>query len=328
MLTNPLLRDLIKLFEISNAEISSGDGQHTLGIPAWNLRRYADLTRQQLADWFTLVGYADYCFAPYYEEDVDVEIEVDDSGSLGYRCPETYRWHSVTEDEIAIYTPKTELFLHTIADLLEIPQAFRGGIDKAVIENTLWKLGKVRIGRSEVDVWIAKRFCRNDRAVYTHLERPEIPELGILLTTGNGVSDMLRRPKRFQIVSLLEVLWPSSGAVTFDRSLIDCVITHSVPSEQEPMSPIMFNEFTKTLTLNNHPTPWVIGGEKQVAAIRYMVEQAKKGRWELTAAEILNAAHGGQQYGRSRRMQNLFSGNEVWLNYIHSIKKGVYGFKV
>jgi len=327
MMTNQLLRELVQLFEISNSEVSSGDGQYTRGIPAWRLRRYASINGQQSSNWFTLVGYADYCIAPCYDEDVEVVVEYDDElGGYGYRCPETFKWRRIAEENLAIYEPKTDRLLHAIADIIDIPQAFRGGIEKPVIENLLWKLGKIRIGRADIDVWMCKRFCQNLGVVYDYLERPAIPELGILLTCGGPIADMLRRPKRFHIVRLLDMLPTNSDTAAIDQTIIALLTTRSETAVLDSSCPVNFNELTNTLTLHNHPEPWVIKGPLQIKAIRYMAEQAIKGRWDLPAGEILNAVYGTQKVGRSRRMQDLFKSNAQWRSYITNRENGIWGF--
>jgi len=66
--------------------------------------------------------------------------------------------------------------------------------------------------------------------------------------------------------------------------------------------------------------------QRQAAAIKYMVEQANKGKWELPAAEILGSVYGTQNLGRSRRMQDLFKSNSQWRDYITNHEKGIWGF--
>lgn len=65
-------------------------------------------------------------------------------------------------------------------------------------------------------------------------------------------------------------------------------------------------------------------------AVAYMYEQAQHGRWELEASEILAAAYPERRTEESRKglkMQNLFSGNEMWREFIVNPEKGKYAFK-
>jgi hypothetical protein len=91
--------------------------------------------------------------------------------------------------------------------------------------------------------------------------------------------------------------------------------------------PVHFDEYTNTLTIRTKIKPWTIKGERQAAAVRYMFEQAINDRWILPAAEILDAAYADKKTARSQRMQNLFSGNTDWEDYIDNPEKGKYGFR-
>jgi len=94
-----------------------------------------------------------------------------------------------------------------------------------------------------------------------------------------------------------------------------------------PVLSVHFDEYTNTLTIRTKTKPWTIKGERQAAAVRYMFEQATNDRWILPAAEILDAAYADKKTARSQRMQNLFSGNTDWEDYIDNPEKGKYGFR-
>ena len=84
------------------------------------------------------------------------------------------------------------------------------------------------------------------------------------------------------------------------------------------------------LRIRTKTETWVIKGEKQHKAVSYMYEQAQLGRWELDASEILAAAYPERRTEESRKglkMQNLFSGNEMWREFIVNPEKGKYAFK-
>ena len=62
--------------------------------------------------------------------------------------------------------------------------------------------------------------------------------------------------------------------------------------------------------------------------VRYLFEQFKNGRRWVPAGEILADVYGTKESGRSRRMQNLFSGNTFWQDYIVNNDDGEYGFNL
>jgi hypothetical protein len=327
-LSTQLLLDLIKLFEQSVQQVVDEDGQLLTGIPGWKLRQYEALDVEQISEWCDCIGYAGYYPAPYGNEHYDVDvIQDDESDNYLYRCPETFRLRSIEPAEIAIYSPREELFLNAVADLLDIPMVHRSGIAQPDIQATLWRLGKVRVGHMLTDVWVARGLVFSLEAVFQRLQQTDLSDLGIILTTGNPLSRIITVPRHYRVVPIKEVIDSTQNVARIDMERISRLVNGANFIDENPMSPVHFDEFTSTLTIRTNPTPWVIRGPKQAAAIKYMVEQSNKGRWELTAAEILNAAYGAQSIGRSRRMQNLFSGNEVWRDYITSHRKGFWEFQ-
>ncbi len=91
--------------------------------------------------------------------------------------------------------------------------------------------------------------------------------------------------------------------------------------------PVHYDAARRILKIKGKPD-WYIGGERRPLAIRYMYEQAKKGRWELPAKEILAATKIPGQRGGATRMQSLFSNSLEWEDYIVSPKRGYYCFNI
>ena len=71
-----------------------------------------------------------------------------------------------------------------------------------------------------------------------------------------------------------------------------------------------------------------IKGARQAAAVKYLYEQARNGRWLVGAGEILAAAYPDKETGKSTRISSLFSGNEEWRDYLVNPEKGQYGFRL
>ena len=322
------LLDLIRLFEQSVQRVVGEDGQILTGIPGWKLRQYEALDSEHISKWCDCIGYAGYYPTPYGNDHCDVDVFPDDeSNRYLYRCPETFRLRKIEPEEIAIYHPREEQFLNAMADLLDIPLALRSGISKADIQGILWRIGKVRVGHTLTDVWVARGLALSVDAVFQRLQQTDLSDLGIILTAGNSLPAIITVPRHYRIIPIKEVIDSTQNTARIDMEKLNQLVTGVNLANEISMSPVHFDEYTNTLNIRTNPAPWMIRGPKQAAAIKYMVEQTNKGRGELSAAEILNAAYGAQSIGRSRRMQNLFSGNEVWRDYITSHRKGFWKFQ-
>jgi hypothetical protein len=112
-----------------------------------------------------------------------------------------------------------------------------------------------------------------------------------------------------------------------DRDLIHRLLA-AAPGEQPNTSPpVHFDQFTNTLHISTRSVePWRVVGPKQIAVVKYLVEQLVKGRRRVGAADILLAAHGSREAAQGKRVPSLFSGNQ-WLDYIDHDKEG-YGIKL
>ena len=327
-LSTQSLLDLIKLFEQSVQRVVGEDGQILTGIPGWKLGQYEALDSEHISTWCDCIGYAGYYLAPYGNDHCDVDVFPDDeSDRYLYRCPETFRLRTIEPAEIAIYNPRKELLLNAMADLLDIPTALRSRISQADIQGTLWRIGKVRVGPTLTDIWVARGLAFSAEAVFQRLQQTDLSDLGIILTAGNSLPAIITLPRHYRIIPIKEVIDVTQNVARLDMEKLIQLVTGANLANEISISPVHFDEYTNTLTILTNPAPWMIRGPKQAAAIKYMVEQTNKGRGELSAAEILKAAYGAQSIGRSRRMQNLFSGNEVWRDYITSHRKGFWKFQ-
>jgi len=326
-LSTQSLLELIQLFEQSVQQIANEDGQILQGIPGWKLRRFNALGSQQISDWCDCIGYAGYYPAPCGNDLYDVDIFPDDeSDNHLYRCPETFRLRSIVPEEISIYRLREELFLNGIADLLDIPKVYRTGIEHPDIQGTLWRIGKVRVGHTLTDIWLTRGLVFSIEAVFQRLQQNDLPDLGIILTTGNALPAIITVPRHYRVIPMKKIVDTTQPAARLDIELLNRLVSGIDSPPDKSMAPVHFDEYTNTLTVRTNPTPWVISGPKQAAAIKYMVEQANKGKWELPAAEILGSVYGTQNLGRSRRMQDLFKSNSQWRDYITNHEKGIWGF--
>lgn len=333
MSTKPLstrsLLELLALFERSNQAISDAEGQRLHGVPGWDVFHSTSLSARELADWTECVGYAGCYAAPCGDERVPVELHEDsDPTRYRYRCPETFRWKSVEATEVAVYAVYVPRLLHVIADLLDVPQTLRRGIESPLLDGNLWNLGKARIGPAHTDIWFVRGLAASVDLLFDHFHAQTLPDQGLILSSGMVPPDFVRPPRNYRFASLHDVIIDHLPEPRMDLDLLHRILTSPGDGTIRPVLPVHFDEYTNTPTIRSKTKPWHIRGTRQAAAVKHLYQQACNGRWTLNAGEILAAAYPDKENGRSTRMQSLFSGNDEWLDYIANPEKGQYGFRL
>jgi len=328
-LSTKSLLELTDLFERSRQSLADIDGQRISGVPGWDVARMTSLAPDAMEGWVDCVGYAGSFPAPCGDERVSVDLEEDDDPTrYRYRCPETFRLKYVAATEAAVYAVRPATYLSAVADLLAIPLALRKGIDAPAIDGILWNLGKARIGPAHTDVWFVRGLAPSVEGVFRHFHAPTLPDQGLILTSGQPLPEFVRPPKNHRFAALRDVLIDYVTIPTVDMDLLHCILSTPADGTLRPILPVRFDEYTSKLTIRNKAKPWVIKGERQAAAVKYMFTQAQNGRWWLSPGEILGAAYPDKKTARSQRMQNLFSGNTEWEEYIANPERGKFGFRL
>ncbi len=320
--------DLINLFEESAQPIIGNDGQRLCGIPARELnRRYPDFSKPPLDGWVTSTGYAGVIEADFADEPVQVEVEEDDDPDwVRFRDPNTLRWRRVPVADTEVRQVAEQPFLHAIADLLDIPQAQRGGITSPVIPGVLWVLGAARLGDGlHRQTWLVRKLDRYLPEVVTQLESRS--SSGLLLSTGQGHSEFIRLPEGIVLCSLRDAVVPHLEETRLDVDWLYRRMLGVPETTADSDFPIEYDPYRKVLVIRGKQ-PWVIKGPKHAKAVEHMYEQARKGRWELPAKEILTAARDQGQEGGSERMSSLFGANIEWEDYIIRVRRGFYAFNL
>ncbi|MCM8623147.1 MAG: hypothetical protein NFW16_15770, partial [Candidatus Accumulibacter sp.] len=228
---------------------------------------------------------------------------------------------------VAVYAVRVPKFLHVVADLLDIPQALRRGIESPVIEGVLWKIGPARIGPARTDIWLVRGLASCIDDVFRHLHLPTLPDQGLVLSSGRVPPDFVQPPRNYRFAAMREVIIDYLPQPRMEIDLLQRILTSPANGTFRRVLPVHFDEYTNTLTIRSNPKPWHIKGERQAAAVRYLYQQACNDRWRIPAHEILKAAFPDTET-RSRRMQNLFSGNPFWEDYIASDGHGQFGFRL
>lgn len=324
------LLDLTDLFDRSIGPVSDADGQRMHGVPGWNVFGHTSLSAQDIAVWTECVGYASSYPAPCGDERLPVDLMEDqDPSRYRYRCPETFRLKHISAVEAAIHAVQPSKFLHAIADLIGIPQALRKGIASPLLDGSLWRLGEARIGAAHTDIWFVRGLAQSVDEVFRYFHAPTLPEQGLILSSNTALPDFVRPPRNYRFASLRDVIVDYVPDPCLDMDLLHRILATPADGTLRPLLPVHFDECTSKLIIRTKSNkPWTIKGERQAAAVRYMYQQALNDRWVLSAAEILGAAYSDKKTARSQRMQNLFSGNTEWDDYIANPEKGKYGFRL
>ncbi len=324
------LLELIDLFEQSAHGLADADGQRLHGVPGWDLQRRAALSERVRAQWLQRIGYAGSFPAEFGDEQVSVEVEEDDDPAFfRYRCPESFRTRRVEAGVVGVFEVHTHRFLNALADLLGIPQAHRSGITAPAIGGVLWRLGKMRVGETQVDAWMARGLVNSAPQVFDHLLGASLPDQGLVFSSGQALPELVRPPRTYRVIPLAEVLVDHAPKPLVDADLIHRLLLAPAGSKLEKSLPVHFDPITSTLTIATRPLPpWLIKGARHAAVVKHLFEQFQNGRPWVPAHEILGAVFGPKKNGRSQRIQNVFSGNQVWEDYIASDGDGQYGFKL
>ncbi len=324
------LLDLFELFDQSSQAIADGDGQRLHGVPAWELSHRPALAGRDLEQWTERIGYAGSYPAPRGDELVPVEIEEDDDpGRYRYRCPETFRTKYVSAELVGVHAVVDAKLLNYLADLLGIPQAQRSGITAPGIDGTLWRLGRMRIANAQVDAWVVRGLASSIGQVFEKLRAQSLPDQGVVFTTGQPPPDVILPPRSYRFVPLAAALVEDAIRPQIDLDLIHRLLLAPLGSKLEQSFPVRFDPYSNTLVIaTKSDKPWPIKGTRQVAVVSHLFEQFENGRRWVPAHEILAAVYGPQKSGRSYRIQNIFSGNPIWHDYIVSDGNGHYGFNL
>lgn len=324
------LLELIDLFERSINAVADGDGQRLRGVPGWDLPRRGALSDRDLAAWTERIGYAGSYPAPLGDERIAVDIgEDDDPGRYRYRCPETFCTKYVAADLVGVHAVREAKLLNYLADLLGVPQAQRSGITASAIDGVLWRLGKMRVADTQVDAWLVRGLSASTEQVFEHLRAPPLPDQGVIFTTGQDLPDIVMPPRAYRIVPIASALVDHALKPHFDVDLIHRLLLAPSGSRVEKSLPVRFDRYTNTLVIaTKSDKPWAIKGSRQIAVVSYLFEQFENGRRWVPAHEILGAVYGPKKSGRSQRIQNIFSGNSIWEDYIAGDGAGYYGFNL
>ena len=329
-LSTKSLLDLIGLFDRSVEGVIDSDGQRLRGVPSWALAGLVALSKRELADWTDQIGYAGSYLAACGDEHVPVDLqEVDDPGRYRYRCPETFRTKFIPAELAAVHAVNEAKLLNFLADLLGIPQAQRFGITAPTVDGVLWRLGKMRIADTHVDAWLVRGLASFTDQVFAQFSIGKLPDHGLIFTTGLSLPSIVVPPRSYRIVPIESVLVATVSKPQIDIDHVHRLLLAPSGSDVDKSLPVRFDQYSNTLVIaTKSGKPWAIKGSRQIAVVKYLFEQFQNERRWVPAHEILNAVYGSKKSGRSQRIQNIFSGNLIWEDYITGDGNGHYGFNL
>jgi hypothetical protein len=160
------------------------------------------------------------------DERVPVELHEDsDPTRYRYRCPETFRRKYVAATEVAVYAVPVPMLLHVVADLLDVPQTLRRGIESPLLNGNLWKIGKARIGPAHTDIWFVRSLASCIDDVFRHFHAQTLPDQGLILSSGMVPPDFVRPPRNYRFASLHDVIVDYLPEPRMDVDLLHRILT-------------------------------------------------------------------------------------------------------
>ena len=317
---------LLSLFEQSRQIHFNTDGQKILGIAAWDMQKTLHgFSKVHFEPWLKLTGFTGYVELDLDEGTAYVDVEeAEDPWQVMYRDPSSFRRGVIPLAATEVEQVDEEKILNGVADLFHVPQVLRGGIYKPEISGALWCLGEAPLDYGyKSEIWLVRNLPVNWPYIGRSLSGKG--KRGILLTTSNVDLSMWPTLEGFSLYKLDDFIVRGKSKTVIDQALLyRNEVSYEPLGEAKPM-PISYDLYQRRLTITGKE-PWILKGDKQAKAVRYMYEQAQNDRWELPAKEILLAANGSTN--GARRMSSLFSSNGLWDQYIVSSRRGYYGFSV
>lgn len=323
------LLELLSLFEQGHQRVAGLGGQHLRGVPAWGLRSLQHLSPDQVDTWTDRIGYAASYPVPCGDDLLPVDLDEEDDSRFSYLCPETFRVKHICADAAAVRAVAADRLLNCVADLLNIPHALRRGIEAPAIPDVLWHLGKMRVGKVHVDVWLVRGLAICNEEVLRYFEKSSVPNMGLILAAGAGLPSLMRQIRDYRVVAISDVLIEGATPPEIDDELLHRILVGAPSGTPAAAHPVQFDELGHRLTIATRSIePWQIKGKVQAAVVHYLVQQVHLNRRWVPAREIRDAVYGPESSGRSERISEIFKGNTRWQDYIEQDGAGQYSIKL
>lgn len=197
--------------------------------------------------WIVADGHQTSILVPVMDSEEEVEVDIDDgSGTFSFRSP-GLRSRIITRplSEIAIYAFNVDAWLDEIAALIDIEPARRAR-KREVLDEHLWHLGDVRVGRTHqfAPIYVARRLdsCASDwRKALIDGRRPS---QGIVLTAFETEADL---PNSHQSCCIDNLLVNGADGVVCDFEILNRLLQGRAADASDPDE--YFDERTGELKL-------------------------------------------------------------------------------
>jgi hypothetical protein len=282
--------------------------QERIGAPQLLSRAQPFLQRR----WIVPDGHLSHIPVPVFDDEIDVEVEIDeDAGTFSYTVP-GYRPCKLTQalEEIAVYSFNVQAWLDDLAGLLGIEPARRAR-RSTVIESHLWHLGDLRVGRSHrfAPIYVGRLLEKCDEDWRAALQDPIRPPQGIVLAM--RIIDA-HVPSAHQVRALVDLLLYEQDGYSCDLEMLERLLQGPRPEGDEPGE--FFDEGTGTLRLSHMAAPRsFIGIQKQVIALFWKERQQPHLKWSEVKIRV----------DCGKDLDTVF-GKGVWAEWIQHVGRGLY----
>jgi len=267
--------------------------------------------------WIVPHGHLSHIAVPLFDDEIDVEVEIDeDAGTFSYTVP-GYRSRKLTQalEEIAVYSFNVQAWLDDLAGLFGIEPARRAR-RPTVVESHLWHLGDLRVGRSHrfAPIYVGRLLekCdpqKGDPDWRAALQDPIRPPQGIILAM-RGID--ARLPSGHRVHALGDLLRYEQDGYSCDLETLERLLQGPRPEGDEPDE--FFDEDTGTLKLSHMAAPRsFIGIQRQVIALFWKERQQPHLKWSDVKIRV----------DCGKDLDTVF-GKGVWAEWIQHVGRGLY----
>jgi len=208
-------------------------------------------------NWVNETRYLTHHMVDYFDDTVEVEIEIDDSQGV-YRYENPQRPGLIVSAplwEVTLYSANLKNWLDDLSDFLGIAPENRHD-KREVAANHVWCLGEVHVTQAKVPtkVLLARRQNgRSDQLIKETLDDKFDPgDVIVLVDTASNPSVFGEHPER----SLADFVDFSGGHSSFDSKMLDRILTRAAVKFSQNKSPeylegrnLMLAAFAEPLTL-------------------------------------------------------------------------------
>lgn len=332
------IQTLISLFEQSLDKIRGLYTPVIEGIPVWELIHLHRIRQpQDWQHWLRQCGYAGIYRYTYMGRINSVAVhDIPGEQQVKFSCPHTLAIRQVGLNEIAVYQVDENKFLRAVIKAIQEKFiAFKDSV--RACSKYVYYLGEgVLQGSTQFPVFLVRgmRIARQEILDTLKNERA----VGLILYCGRFNAEQFRWPSGMHFRQLWEVLVLDQPAIPSVPS-IDCLLFRG-EKKQAQIAPTTqkkevrdasgkvvcsYDPQLHLLSIPGKPA-WTVTGDRAIAIVEYLVEQAMNGRWEISAKELLENTK--PVAGGATQIPSIFKGKGNWEQYIQRSRRGYYRLNI